>query len=61
MLGAKNANRTILPADESGQSLLEYIIIAALIALIALASVSHLGTTVGQVFSTWTKWSSDWR
>jgi pilus assembly protein Flp/PilA len=39
-----------LARDESGQSMVEYAIVAALIALAAMAAVQALGGGIGQVF-----------
>ena len=41
-----------LVADKSGVTALEYAMIAALIAVVIIGSVSLLGTSVSQVFST---------
>lgn len=41
-----------LIAREEGQDLVEYALLVALIALIAIASITKLGTTVNSVFST---------
>jgi pilus assembly protein Flp/PilA len=41
-----------LIADESGQDLIEYALVAALIALGATAAITSLGTTVSTAFST---------
>ena len=38
------------PADEEGQDLLEYGLLAALIAVIAIASVTAVGNTIYTVF-----------
>jgi len=46
------ANRTI-PRSEEGQDLLEYGLLAALIAIVAIGAVSTLGQTIYNVF-----WSS---
>lgn len=50
----KNLNRVLsgLIADESGQDLIEYALVAALIALGATAAITSLGTTVSTAFST---------
>ena len=39
-----------LAADEAGQSMVEYAIVAALIAVVAMAAVQALGGGVAQVF-----------
>lgn len=38
--------------DESGQNLIEYALIAALVALAAIAAMTTLGTTIGNAFTT---------
>lgn len=47
----KNLLKNLLN-DESGQDLIEYALIAALIALGAIAAMSSLGTTISTEFST---------
>ena len=39
--------------DESGQDLLEYALLVALIALVAFGAVSSVGTTINSVFWTY--------
>jgi Flp pilus assembly pilin Flp len=39
--------------DESGQDLLEYALLVALIALVAFGAVSSVGTTINTVFWTY--------
>ena len=46
----KNGIRTFAQ-DESGQNLIEYALIAALVALAAIAAMTTLGTTIGTAFS----------
>ena len=46
--------------DDSGQSLIEYGLVAALLALLALAGASQVGTTINQLFGIWASWASDW-
>lgn len=38
--------------DESGQDLIEYALIAGLISLVAVATMTTIGTTVGSIFTT---------
>jgi len=45
----RHANRTV-PTSEEGQDLLEYGLLAALIAIVALGAVSALGQTIYSVF-----------
>ncbi len=40
-----------LHSDESGQDLIEYALIAALLALAAVATMSTLGSSINQAFS----------
>ena len=44
--------RSVL-VDESGQDLLEYALLVALIALVAFGAVSSVGTTINTVFWTY--------
>jgi len=37
--------------DESGQNLIEYALIAALISLVAVATLTTMGTTIGTAFN----------
>jgi pilus assembly protein Flp/PilA len=41
-----------LASDESGQDLIEYALVACLIALAAVATMTTLGTTIAGVFTT---------
>lgn len=41
-----------LHQDESGQDLIEYALIAALLALAAITTISSLGVTINSAFST---------
>jgi pilus assembly protein Flp/PilA len=45
-------NRSVLD-DESGQDLLEYALLVALIALVAFGAVTSVGTTINTVFWTY--------
>ena len=38
--------------DERGASMLEYVLLAALIAVVAIAAITFLGTEASQMFST---------
>ena len=42
-----------LAADSSGQDLLEYALLSALVGLVALAALNALGVTMGSVYSSW--------
>ena len=37
--------------DESGQDLIEYALIAGLISLVAITTITTIGTTVGNIFT----------
>ena len=41
-----------LASDESGQNLIEYALVAALIALACVSTMTGLGTTIGNAFTT---------
>ncbi len=43
---------TALLGDERGVSALEYVVIAALVAVVVIGSISLLGTNVSKLFST---------
>jgi pilus assembly protein Flp/PilA len=43
---------TAILSDERGVSALEYVVIAALVAVVVIGSISLLGTNVSKLFST---------
>lgn len=43
---------TAFPGDERGQDIVEYALIAALVALATIAAVGRVGSAVGTVFTT---------